>query len=468
LPGICSESDRFGVAVAGWIGGYDVGPLHAGWYHNFTIAGFPLQPAGMWYAQTIRLSNGDSTSDRACPTCPTWQTLQSVAQANPGSLWLIGNEPDRQDGPLDAERYAQLYHEFYTFLKAADPTCLVGIGGVVQPTSIRLEYLDKILAAYRDQNNGAAMPVDVWNVHHYLLDEDLHGSGAGIPPGTDPSLGIHYLTSEHDMLDPHPTDPRKLGWKGHLVEMRRWMRDRGYRDRPLIISEYGLLMPEEYGYDYERVRDFMLATFDWLTFDWRRTVTDPNLGYPADDNRLVQAWNWYSLNYNEPPLPDLLHPATWHHLFDPHTRIMTALGHDYASYTANLTATYPGLIDLQPIAISHGDPWPEGSSSVTMTVSAHIRNNSTVTAHDVMVRFERDGAPAGQVTVASIGPGQTGTATVTWSNLNRGQRLNVTVSIEPGDGLVECEPRNNRLSQPVLVTDIHTYLPLVTNGYRQR
>ena len=439
----------------------------------------------MWYAQTIRLRNDGPFSDRACSTCPAWDTLRAVAQANPGSLWLIGNEPDRDwQDYVYAERYAQLYHEFYTFLKAADPTCLVGIGGVVQPTPIRLQYLDQILEAYGAQNNGAAMPVDVWNVHHYLLEEEASGGGAGIPPGTEANLdlALHYSTGEHDMLEPcvpRPQDSpedraeceREIGWKGHLVEMRRWMRDRGYRDRPLIISEYGILMPKVYGYDYARVRDFMLATFDWL----RKPAPElgyPDLGYPADGDRLVQAWNWYSLNYNDPPISEI--PGmpdgntTWHHLFDPDTRLMSALGHDYANYTASLTATYPGYIDIQPIAISHSDPLPRDGSPVTMTVSAHIRNNSTVSAHDILVRFERDGVPAGQVAIASIGPGQTGTATVTWSNLNRGQRLAVTVSTEPGDGLVECEPRNNRLSQSLLVTDIHIYLPLVTSGYRQR
>jgi len=124
LPGICSESDRFGVAVAGSLDGYDVSLLHTGWYHSFTVASFPPRPAGMWYAQTIRLSGANPFADRACSTCPTWETLRGIAQANPGSLWIIGNEPDRQDY-VYAERYAQLYYDFYTFLKITDPTCSV-------------------------------------------------------------------------------------------------------------------------------------------------------------------------------------------------------------------------------------------------------------------------------------------------------------------------------------------------------
>jgi len=255
---------------------------------------------------------------------------------------------------------------------------------------------------------------------------------------------------------PDPEHPEKIGWKQHLVEMRRWMRDRGYRDRPLIISEYGILMPELYGYGYERVRDFMLATFDWL-----RTTTDPDIGYPADGNRLVQAWAWYSLN--DPAFEGY---TSWNHLFDPETRTLTALGTDFANYTANLTDTYPDMIDLQPIAIHHTDPLPEGSSQVTMTISAHIRNNGSATAHDVLIHFERDGDPAEQVTLASIEPGQTGTAVVTWPGLSRGQWLQVTVSVEPGGSDIECDPYDNRLSFSLLVTDLRSYLPLVGRDIR--
>ena len=31
--------------------------------------------------------------------------------------------------------------------------------------------------------------------------------------------------------------------------MRQWMADHGQRDKPLWITEYGILMPEEYGFD---------------------------------------------------------------------------------------------------------------------------------------------------------------------------------------------------------------------------
>lgn len=80
-------------------------------------------------------------------------------------------------------------------------------------------------------------------------------------------------------------------------------------------------MPEEYGFPYERVKDFMYASFDFLL-----TARDDFLGYPADDNRLVQRWAWYSLG-------DTVYPTG--NLFDPDTGQITPLGLAYGSYVSS-------------------------------------------------------------------------------------------------------------------------------------
>ncbi len=446
LPGICSESDRFGVAVAGWIGGYDVAQLHAGWYHNFATSLSPPHPAGMKYIQTIRLSDDGPFADKACSACPTWVTLEALIQANPSSLWIIGNEQDRQDY-VGAARYAELYHEFYAFLKAEDPTSQVGIGGVVQTTPVRLQYLDLVLDAYQDQY-GKKMPVDVWNVHNYVLREKRWYPGCpdcwgcSIPPDIPSDTGRLYKLEEHDDMG---------WWTDHLVQMRKWMSDRGYRNRPLIITEFGILMPEIYGYDYARVQSFMLQTFDWML-----TATDPDTGYPADGNRLVQAWAWYSLN--DPAFEGY---TSWNHLFNPSTMSITALGRQFAAYTAPLTDPFPGSIDLRPTSIWHTPPQPPGGDPVTMRVKAEIHNDGSITADNVVVRFERDGVPAGETTIASIPAGKSRVASVVWSDVPRGQLYQVTVIVDPDAQFVECDPFNNRLSVPMLVTDLSVHLPVI-------
>jgi hypothetical protein len=365
---------------------------------------------------------------------------QAIALANPGSLWIIGNEPDRQDY-TQAGRYAEIYHDFYTFLKTADPTCQIAVGGVVQPTPIRLQYLDMILDAYQVRYGGA-MPVDVWNVHNYVLREGETGWGCGIPPGTDPDLAIEYGIQDHDDVN---------AWAWHLSLMREWMQLRGYRDRPLIITEYGILMPEEYYfYDNERVRDFFVATANWLT-----NTTDPNTGYPADGNRLVQAWAWYSLNVNDPPFGDV---HTWNHLFDPDTLSITPLGLDYAGYTSPLTTP---SVDLQPTALFRSASAPGSGGLLTTTVVARIYNDGSGTADAVAIRFERDGTPAGEVTIASIGPYEVQGASVVWTGLVPGQAYQATVKVDPYNQIDECDPTDNSMSTSFLVGNHWSYLPLI-------
>ncbi len=133
--------------------------------------------------------------------------------------------------------------------------------------------------------------------------------GVDIPPGFDVNSGLSFEINDHDRLDV---------FKQQLVDFRRWMADHGYRDKELLVTEYGILMYADYGFDYPRVRNFMLGTFDYM-----RTATDPTMGLPSDGNRLVQRWCWYSL-------ADVDYPTG--NLIDPKTRRLTPLGRDFQQY----------------------------------------------------------------------------------------------------------------------------------------
>ena len=87
-------------------------------------------------------------------------------------------------------------------------------------------------------------------------------------------------------------------------------------------SQYGILMPESYGFAPDAVAGFMADTFDFFL-----TAADAELGYPADDNRLVQAFCWYSNS-------DTLYPTP--SLFDPQTRALTPVGEMFTAYVAGL------------------------------------------------------------------------------------------------------------------------------------
>jgi hypothetical protein len=292
---------RWGVGVAiGPISRYNIDPLRLGWYLDWRARPDPSRPGGLEYVQMVRLKDGVLQPDA--------ETLAAIARANPGSLWLVGNEPDvKWQDNVEPAAYARLYHQAYTAIKGADPTARVAIGGVSQPTPLRMRYLEAVLAAYQEQF-GAAMPVDVWNVHNFILREERGSWGVDIPPGLPDDRGILYEIDDSGNLE---------AFRRQIWDFRRWMAAQGYGGWPLIVSEYGIPMPEDYGFPPERVVAFL-----WGTFEFFLTAADPALGDPADGYRLVQRWCWYSLD-------DTTYPTG--RLFDPQTGAMTVVGEGWAS-----------------------------------------------------------------------------------------------------------------------------------------
>jgi hypothetical protein len=246
--------------------------------------------AGWYLDWTARLSPDAAELDhwlmvRVAPGCtrPSTQEAAQLAQQHPGRTWIIGNEPDViwQDD-LPPEQYAEAYHAYYAAIKGADPSARLAVAGVAQPTPLRLAYLDRVLQAYQ-QAYGAPMPVDAWTVHNFVLREERGSWGAEIPPGfEDVMVGKLYEVSDHARLDL---------FESQLRAFRDWMTRRGYRDTPLALTEFGILMPSDYGFPPDVVSGFAEETLDLLM-----TLQDPATGYAADDDRLVQRWAWFSLS----------------------------------------------------------------------------------------------------------------------------------------------------------------------------
>ncbi len=90
----------------------------------------------------------------------TWDEIEETIRLNPGSVWLIGNEPDVvwQDN-VTPQKYAQHYHDLYTFIKERDPKSQIAIGGISQSTPLRRAYLDIVLDTYMAEY-GQPMPVE--------------------------------------------------------------------------------------------------------------------------------------------------------------------------------------------------------------------------------------------------------------------------------------------------------------------
>ena len=225
---------------------------------------------------------------------PSLAEVRSEVANSPGQVWIIGNEPDViwQDN-VPAARYSQAYHDLYQVIKTTDPSALVAIAGVSQATPLRLKYLDQVLLDYRNQFGGL-MPVDWWTVHAYTLREERNSWGVDIPPGMDETHGELYEVEDHARLDL---------FQNQLIVFRRWMAAKGYQNKPLAVTEFGILMPADYGFPPELVADYLEATFSWLY-----KAKDEAIGYPGDAFRLVQKWAWFSLSdpiYSDANLGDL-------------------------------------------------------------------------------------------------------------------------------------------------------------------
>lgn len=271
-----------------------------GWYLNWTtnmrsapiFLGFgaravmqpPPAALGMEFTPMVRMKNG--------ALHPDTQSLRELAQRSRGLTWLIGNEPDvRWQDNTTPEVYAVAYHRAYTAIKSADPTAQVAIGGLSQITPLRLQYLDRVWEFYQSLY-GAPMPVDVWNMHAFVLREERIGWGVNIPPG-------FFIDHRGELWEVDDHDDLSIV-EQQIWAMRQWMADHGQQDKPLWITEYGILMPADYGFETARVVRFLEKSFTLF-----ESLRDEELGYPADDYRLVQRWNWYSARDSRYPTGNL-------------------------------------------------------------------------------------------------------------------------------------------------------------------
>jgi hypothetical protein len=445
---------RFGAGqVRQSVMSYSVPSLNLGWYLNWGTSASPPTLGGMEYVQTLRVSNGGYS--------PSGAALAERIAANPGALWLIGNEPDciYQDNVLP-QVYAQVYRDAYTFIKGLDPTAHVAVGGIVQPTPLRMQYLDTVLDTYASLY-GEPLPTDAWNIHTFILREASCAPespykdscwGAEIPPGISVYHGMLYTLDDIDRQDV---------FQQRIVQFRQWMKERGYRDKPLIITEYGTLLPyydpdslyydsQGHPFDEARTWDFMRGTFDFL-----RAASDPSVGYPADENRLVQRWLWYSLD-------DTSYGGA---LFDPFTTATLTLGTNLGAYTSALA---PG-VDLLAVDVRQVGPVPYSpTSAATLTLQARVSNVGNVAiAQPVVVRFlDGEGYQIGadQVISGTVpGCAEVRWATVVWPNVAPGAHA-VHVVVDPIGAIGEGNEANNEVYGVALVAKARVLMPLLVRG----
>jgi hypothetical protein len=415
---------------------YDTARVGGGWYHDYSMRANPPQPGGIVHHQMIR-GAGRTTPESIQQLLPQ---IGRIVDANPGDHWILGNEMDRygQDG-LTPLQYARFYHDVYYFIKQRDPSSRLAIGGIVQPTKLRLRYLDMVLSAY-EQQYGEKMPIDIMDIHNFILPENC-GWGAGIPPG---------LNAYANEGTPCPATLAAHGnietFKQQIRTFRQWMKDRGYQDRPLVISEYGILLSQYHGFPHSVVRNYMLGSFDFML-----NTKDTATGYPADDYRLVQQFAWFSLNYYEFDLTT--YQGLNGNLFDHSSRQIKPLGVDFANYTSQITVR---TIDLAMKSFQATPSTVNGGAPVTL--QAAILNSGGVAAEGVTVRFYNgDPRNQGQLlgassTFSQILPGceQTQNVSFAWTPLQAGTYA-IFAELVASNQSAESNQANNYAAQTVNV-----------------
>lgn len=452
---------RFGVnhhTEHGILTAIPVEMLNAGYFINYT-ADTPDKPASMKQLRMVRLKQPDKNSTNYTVS-PSLSTITAIAQANPGSFWLIGNEPDRKiyQDDLTPAAYARAYHELRQAIKAADPTAVLVPGNIVQASPLRLRYLDAVLAAYRAAY-GTPMEVDAWGIHAFILNENPEeGWGADVPPGVSPEGAWVLATNQNADFNL---------FQQQVVEFRRWMARNGYRNKPLYITEYGVLMPDlngHYGpFSPSEVSAYMTRTFDYLL-----NATDLKLGYPPDNYRLVQHFSWYSVNHKARWNPE---KQEWEgfngYLFDPDLgNQRSPMGDAYANYTARLISK----VDLLITNMRFSPAAPLASQGpVTVTIQVDVGNaGNTVSAKGFTLRLYLGDPDQGgtlltgaEFSGALAGCGDSRTFEYVWPNVAPGE-YEIFAVTSPSAGITDVQSLNNRFSRRFFFATDVLHLPLVS------
>jgi hypothetical protein len=397
----------------------------------------PSLPPGVEYIHVLRLR--DDLYPQTLANLPAW------VEANPGSVWVVGNEPDTTYENQDAllpEVYADRYYEISTVIRRLDRSARIAFGSVVQPTPIRLRYLDRAWNQLVTETGGSAAAsrlIDLWSIHSFILNEQMGGWGTGIPPGFENDHGDAIIIT--DFADTYSI----AIFQQRIIDFRLWMQSIGERDKPLWITEYGSLFPPEDppgGPNYYNVSDGDTSLYMVNTFDFMLAATDNFSGMPADGNQLVQRWFWYSLN-----------DYRYHFggtLFDPDdNKLPTLVGEKFIEYQSlhlALTDLYPLSLSISPISFNFD------RTLVNYRVDITIGNNQFDDATCAQV-WVYDGDPdAGGTIIAGPIPASAiksdygyGLVSAFWMDVQPLTQYTLYVQVD-AIGVTDSTPGNNRAS----------------------
>jgi hypothetical protein len=423
-------------------------------------------------------------------TIPSMASIRQTAQNYPGRLWFLGNEPDRvlvQDD-IYPQMYAVGFHDVAAAIKEEDPTALIAIAGLIQPTAGRLQYLDIVWDTYMSLYNEP-MPVDVWNMHGYILAEVAYDGKVGparVALGTDPGLAIKgsNLTPTSCNLQTNPNlhtdniycysehDSQPI-LRQHIINMRRWMKEHGQQNKPLIINEYGSLftyvedsptqcfLQDENGkcFTQPRVSAHMIASANLF-----ETFTDPALGYPDDGYRMVQQWLWFTLFTDSTGQSSNLLVDEYTSFAVGNPAALTQVGQTFKTLIDNETL----FVNLKPVQIPSIAAF-RNSGTVTVNLTASMLNTGNLDQMTpVNISFYADsnltqliGTASWNSLIRGCGlPNLETTVSVPWE-LNTSGVHRYWVKVDSSGSISESNEADNVVQGIVIVDPTNVYLPLV-------
>lgn len=279
------------------------------------------------------------------------------------------------------------------------------------------------------------MPVDIWGIHSYPLNEQScearcgnpNCTGAEIPPGFSECKGTVY-----SVADSWNTDI----FKRYMVQFRQWMAANGYRNRALIVPEWGVLMSPSV-IDANGVNAYMNTTTQYML---GADSIDATIGDPFDNNHLVQRLAWFSLDVMSLDGKYLMNG--W--LFDPNTLVRTPIGDNFAAQAATIAPTL-NLMAANPTAV------PVANQRGTVNLSVQVVNNGNISvSHPVAVRFyngkpDQGGVQIGQDQMVDALDGcatRVANVNLTWQGAASGNHTVVAV-VDPTNQVNESKADNS-------------------------
>ncbi len=237
----------YGVAIAYGLGGsQELSELEPLWYTNYDFRGAALDNHQRLY---VVKTNWDLAG------------VAEVARSHPGEWWQFGNEPnDLFQDNVSPTDFARRYHSFYFTLKAADSSAQVVPAGLANAD---WRWAASFWQAY-EREYGTTPQVDGWSIHNYLLDSCASAADVGL-------------------------------FKSRIEAFRAWAARGGRGDKPLFLTEYGIL----YGNGCcncptippDQVTEFMQRTSQWMS-----------------ESRTVDAWAWFAVRTDGRYNGDLFFP----------------------------------------------------------------------------------------------------------------------------------------------------------------